>query len=382
LLRHTVRGARAGEVTLSASARALSARQWELRFEVQPAGSLADERQRQRLEQLIVEPLDALVGQQKQDPHLIDVAISKALAELMGGRLRLEGTGASTAWHVMVVADVPATESVGPATVQDAPGPATPLRVLLAEDSPVSRQIAVELLRRLGHDVEAVNDGRQVLQALERQVYDVALLDLQMPELDGLSVCREICRRWPRERRPRIVALSANDSAADWAQWREAGADGCLSKSLRAGDLQAALGGSSGAGPSVADSAASMPAARRDDVIGHLGALEAAGSGQAFAGHILDVFLNDADIRLSALRRGLARRDAAEIETEAHGLKGSAALVGAASVAEGCTALIGVVRHGAFDQAQTLVLELEGRVSAIRHAAGETTVRHSKPSDP
>src|SRR5437588_11697685 len=100
----------------------------------------------------------------------------------------------------MIRASFPASKGL------DAPRPLP--RVLVAEDNPVCRAAVHGILARLGYPVDSVGDGREALEALGRTEYDVVLLDLEMPEVGGLEVVREL-RGWARERRPRTIALTA-----------------------------------------------------------------------------------------------------------------------------------------------------------------------------
>ncbi len=91
----------------------------------------------------------------------------------------------------------------------------SPLRILLAEDSAVNQKVALALLGKLGYRADVVGNGLEALTALEREQYDVVLMDVQMPELDGLDTTRRICERWPAGERPRIVAMTANAMQED-----------------------------------------------------------------------------------------------------------------------------------------------------------------------
>lgn len=118
---------------------------------------------------------------------------------------------------------------------------AEPLRVLVAEDNPVNRQVAQLLLRKLGCDADLVNDGAEALKALELAPYDVVLMDLEMPVLDGLSAAQQIVERWPANQRPRIVALTAYATAEERDRCRQVGMSGFLTKPIRLEDLRLTL---------------------------------------------------------------------------------------------------------------------------------------------
>ncbi|MGI6375312.1 MAG: GAF domain-containing protein [Anaerolineae bacterium] len=120
-------------------------------------------------------------------------------------------------------------------------GEARPLRILLAEDNVVNQKLAVHLLGQMGYRPDVVANGLEVLRSLERQPYDVILMDVQMPEMDGLAATREICARWPRGLRPRIIAMTANAMQGDREACLEAGMDDYVSKPIRVPELRQAL---------------------------------------------------------------------------------------------------------------------------------------------
>ena len=116
----------------------------------------------------------------------------------------------------------------------DAGKPATSsLRILLAEDNAVNQKVALRLLDQLGYRADVASNGLEALEALERQPYDVVLMDVQMPELDGLDASRRICERWPAEARPRIIAMTANAMPEDREACFAAGMDDYVAKPIR-----------------------------------------------------------------------------------------------------------------------------------------------------
>jgi CheY-like chemotaxis protein len=116
-----------------------------------------------------------------------------------------------------------------------------PLKVLLAEDNVTNQRVAQLILGRFGYRADVANNGLEALAALERESYDVVFLDVQMPEMDGLAAARAICTRWPPERRPRLIAMTANAMAGDREQCLAAGMHDYVTKPVQPLELEAAL---------------------------------------------------------------------------------------------------------------------------------------------
>jgi CheY-like chemotaxis protein len=116
-----------------------------------------------------------------------------------------------------------------------------PLRILLAEDNVVNQKLALRLLQQMGYRADLASNGVEAVESVQRQVYDAVLMDVQMPEMDGLDAAREITSRWKPRERPRIIAMTANAMQGDREMCVAAGMDDYLTKPIRVDQLVAAL---------------------------------------------------------------------------------------------------------------------------------------------
>ena len=116
-----------------------------------------------------------------------------------------------------------------------------PLRILLAEDNVVNQKLALRLLQQMGYRADLASNGIEAIESVERQTYDVVLMDVQMPEMDGLEASRRITSQRPAGQRPRIVAMTANAMQGDREMCLAAGMDDYIAKPIRVDQLVEAL---------------------------------------------------------------------------------------------------------------------------------------------
>jgi CheY-like chemotaxis protein len=116
-----------------------------------------------------------------------------------------------------------------------------PLRILLAEDNVVNQKLALRILQQMGYRADLASNGVEAVESVARQPYDVVLMDVQMPEMDGLDATRAICARFAQHERPRIVAMTANAMQGDRELCLEAGMDDYLTKPIRVEHLVESL---------------------------------------------------------------------------------------------------------------------------------------------
>jgi PAS domain S-box-containing protein len=121
------------------------------------------------------------------------------------------------------------------------PAPHRHIRILIAEDNSINQKVAMKMIHSLGYRPDVVANGLEVLEALHRQTYDIVLMDVQMPEMNGLDATREVRRMWPDFDKPRIIAMTANAMQGDKEQCLEAGMNDYIPKPIRIGDLKGAF---------------------------------------------------------------------------------------------------------------------------------------------
>ncbi len=227
-----------------------------------------------------------------------------------------------------------------------------PQRILLAEDNVVNQKVALQILQRLGYRADVAANGYEVLAALDQQPYDLVLMDVQMPEMDGLTAARQIMQRWPT-RRPRLVAVTANAMQGDREQCLQAGMDDYISKPIRLEELIRVLEG----GDPVARLAIDLAAL-------HTFAVTVGGNASNFMADLIASYLESADQLVAAMLTALGQHDWPTLERAAHTLKSSSAAVSANALADRCRDLETALR-----QAPSPVVA--DQVEAIRYALTE-----------
>ena len=276
----------------------------------------------------------------------LGLAISYKLVTLMGGRIWLESElGKGSVFHFTLRFAHSVGKGIRSSGEAEQAGErfelAQPkaLRILLAEDNPVNQRLAVALLEKRGHRVVVVGDGQQALDALARDGFDVVLMDMQMPVMDGIESTQRIREReraFDGLHQP-IVAMTANAMQGDRERCLAAGMDGYVSKPVRPDELFSALSAALGRGAGmvrdtqipesgllntaaehkgVAEIASDSESYNRAEVIERLG-----GDEELFS-TLVGMFVSDSPGYCDALQQALSHADAPTLRREAHTVKG------------------------------------------------------------
>jgi signal transduction histidine kinase/CheY-like chemotaxis protein len=237
-----------------------------------------------------------------------------------------------------------------------------PLRILVAEDNPANQQVALRLLERLGHRADLAASGREVLERLARAAYDVILMDVQMPEMDGIEATRAICARWPTGERPRIIAMTAEAMEADRQACLAAGMDDYVVKPVRLDRLSGALAQCRHLASRVGERpppAAAAPSSDADAVDHHvLQELQAELGGAEELRQVIATFLEGSPRFLIAMQDAAAQSDVVGMGRAAHALRSSSAMLGASALSTRCAELEEASRSGT-------VVDTVGQAAAI-----------------
>jgi CheY-like chemotaxis protein len=233
-----------------------------------------------------------------------------------------------------------------------------PLRILVAEDNSVNQQLITLMLKKIGYRPDVVANGMEVLEAVRRRPYDAILMDIQMPEMDGLEATRRIHSMFDHDR-PYIIAATANALEEERRMCLAAGMDDYLSKPIRMEDLVAALNRRPsdslvGGRPPVIDRAP------LDQLIDNLGPDAAA--------DLISVYLTDAPALLRTLGRALAQEDADGFRLAAHTLKSSSAPFGANALSDMCRRLEALGRANDLKGASGILVSAEAAFDEARVA--------------
>jgi len=241
------------------------------------------------------------------------------------------------------------------------------LRVLLAEDDALGQHVAIEMLRQAGHSVVVAGNGREAVAALEREVFDLVLMDVQMPEVDGLEATRIV-----REREQvtgahiPIIGLTAHALKRDVEACLAAGMDHHLSKPYRANQLsetiRVTVGGLADPAASSGPAVAALEGVDVDQLAAYYG------DDWSFVGRLAQIFLEDVAAKLGEIQEAIDNTDSAALVRAAHGLKGMVSTLFLTGVTATTVQLEERGRSGNLGDAAQLFTRLEAQIDRHRPA--------------
>ncbi len=253
------------------------------------------------------------------------------------------------------------------------------LQVLVADDNAVNRKVALLMLDKLGYQADFACNGLEVLEALYKKTYDVVLMDVQMPEMDGLETTKQICCAWQKEKRPRIIAMTANAMSGDRDQCLKAGMDDYLSKPIRKEDLHNAL-------ERCEKKSTDQTVVLKPNNYYQIKTFDAAifesleeyspdGADEIIA-ELISIFMEETPKGLDALQKAVRENDLKKTETAAHALKGSCASIGVVRTAALCSELEQSAFQGTLLGAENLVEEVETELKRAFEVLESIKVAH------
>ncbi len=272
-------------------------------------------------------------------------------------------------------------------TASAAAQPSKELRILLAEDNLVNQRVALHILRKANHSVHAVVNGREAVEALEREPFDLVLMDVQMPEMDGFEATDAIrTREKISGKHMPIVAMTAHAMAGDRDRCLAAGMDEYISKPVHGPDLLRLLQTfAPPSAPVAAPIAAPSPAvAPKSDkpVFDRETALDRVNGEAELLDEVIELFLTDAPNRLAEVRTALEQGDPKRLQMAAHSLKGAAGYVGADRTSAQALKLENLGRRGELSQALDEYQLLEREIESLREAIAASITQPQSVESP
>ena len=323
---------------------------------------------------LIFEPFTQADGSttRKYGGTGLGLSIASGLVKMMDGEIWVEsqpGQGANFCFTVPMKMDPdkPARATIRSMDVSRKPGKRT-MRILLAEDNAVNQKVASRMLEREGHRVEVAGSGREAIAMLQQDEFDLVLMDVQMPDLDGLQATTHI-RQMERisGRRLPIVAMTAQSGDADRQRCLKAGMDAYVSKPIRLSELMNLIesvvpGGCFMDSKTDRESVVEAQFAQMDEAL----ALSRVGGDFELLREVVGLFLDDYPQALEKIRKAIAANDSSGVEHHAHSLKGSVSTFGAKHVFESALALEKQGRGGNLANAAENLDKLENALKALQ----------------
>jgi PAS domain S-box-containing protein len=370
LVSNAIKFTPAGKIAVSVRRESIEASGVTLLFSVRDTGiGIPPEKHR-----VIFDPFTQADGSttRKYGGTGLGLSIAAGLVKMMDGRIWVEsqpGQGATFYFTVtMSLADVKGVRRSARWADVPSQGDRRSMRILVAEDNTVNQRLATDVLEREGHRVQVAGSGREAIAMLQREEFDLVLMDIQMPELDGLQATAHIrqMEHISGKRLP-IVAMTAQTGEFDRQRCLKAGMDAYVSKPIRVSELMNLIesvvpGGCSMESKTDQESVVEEQFAHLDEAL----ALSRVGGDFELLREVVGLFLDDYPRALEKIRTAVAANDASGVEHNAHSLKGSVSTFGAKDVFEAALALEKLGRSGNLSGAQDGLRTLEKALQDLR----------------
>lgn len=252
------------------------------------------------------------------------------------------------------------------------------LRILLAEDNEVNQHLMMRILSRIGFEATLAKNGIQVLNKMDKQDFDVILMDIQMPGMDGLTATKLIRAHYAPEKQPKIIALTAETSMEGKERFLSAGMNGMLTKPVDIDELVAVLNKITNTKqPEEVENHLDNKASAISDypileisVIGDFMTLMAE-DGQDSARHLIDLYKKDTPELIKKIELATNRKNLTEVQKLIHTIKGSSSQIGARRMEQFCIRLEGLLKRSGIEPFGTFVSGIKQEYSVLVEALDE-----------
>jgi signal transduction histidine kinase/DNA-binding response OmpR family regulator len=322
---------------------------FQLLFSVTDTGIGITDEQRQRLFQPFSQATATTA--RKYGGTGLGLVICKNLVEAMGGKIQVESrTNQGSTFSFTITTQI--AKERPSYTLQDAMnksistgsrlGDRVPLKILIAEDNLINQELAMAMLIKMGYQPDVVDNGLAVLEALQVNRYDLLLLDVQMPEMDGLETASHLVNHWhdlhTGYERPTIIAMTASAMQGDREMCLRAGMDDYISKPIMMDSLQRTIEKwAVGEQINEADAINTVAKDMSSSVIDPAAIKNLQQINPKLIGRMINLFtIEEAPVLLKNLRQAIANNDLQEVNYNAHTLKGSSNILGAKTLGKLC----------------------------------------------